>query len=84
MGSYDRDRILALAERLDLPASVYIRQETLRGRPWYVLIHSLHATYEDAQAEHGRLPEDLARLDTWIRRLPADAGLEPIPTGRAP
>jgi DamX protein len=84
MGSYDRDRILALAARPDLPASVYIRQETLRGRPWYVLIHSLHATYEDAQAEHGRLPEDLARLDTWIRRLPPDAGLEPIPTGRTP
>ena len=84
MGSYDRDRILALAARPDLPASVYMRQESLRGRPWYVLIHSLHATYEDAQAEHGRLPEDLARLDTWIRRLPPDAGLEPIPTGRTP
>lgn len=84
MGSYDRDRILALAARADLPASVYIRQESLRGRPWYVLIHSLHATYEDAQTEHGRLPEDLARLDTWIRKLPADAPLEPIPTGRTP
>jgi DamX protein len=84
MGSYDRNRILALAARSDLPASVYIRQESLRGRPWYVLIHSLHATYEDAQTEHGRLPEDLARLDIWIRRLPADAGLEPIPTGRTP
>jgi DamX protein len=84
MGSYDRDRVLALAARPDLPASVYMRQESLRGRPWYVLIHSLHAAYEDAQAEHGRLPEDLARLDTWIRRLPPDAGLEQIPTGRAP
>lgn len=84
MGSHDRGAVLAVAARPDLPQSVFIRQETLRGRPWFVLIHSLHPTQEAAQAERDRLPGELARLKTWIRRLPPDAVLEPIASGRAP
>lgn len=84
MGSHDRGAVLAMATHAHLPESVFIRQETLRGRPWFVLIHSLHPTYEDAKAERDRLPSDLARLKTWIRRLPADAVVEPIASGRTP
>jgi DamX protein len=84
MGSYDRAAVLGLTGRPDLPESVFVRQETLRGRPWYVLIHSLHPSYAEAQAELRRLPADLARLDTWIRNLPPDASMEPIRTGRHP
>ena len=84
MGSYDRDAVLAVAARSDLPESVFIREERLRGRPWFVLIHSLHPSYAEAQAAHARLPADLARLDTWIRKLPPEANLEPIRTGHNP
>lgn len=84
MGSYDRRDLLQLAARSDLPEPVYIREETLRGRPWFVLIHSLHPSYAEAQAERDRLPGRLAKLDTWIRNLPPAATLEPIPTGRGP
>lgn len=84
IGSYNRAAVLDLAARSDLPDQVFIRQETLRGRPWFVLIHSLHPSYAEAQAELGRLPADLARLETWIRRLPPDAAMEPIRRGRAP
>lgn len=84
MGSYERDAVLRLAARGDLPASVYLRQETLRGRPWFVLIHSLHPSYAEAEAARDRLPGDLARLDTWIRKLPPSAALDPIRTGPSP
>ncbi len=84
IGSYNRDAVLDLAARSDLPDQVFVRQETLRGRPWFVLIHSLHPSYAEAQAELGRLPADLARLDTWIRRLPPDAAMEPVRSGRTP
>jgi DamX protein len=84
IGSYDRNAVLDLAARPDLPESVYIRQETLRGRPWYVLIHSLHPSYAEAQATLRSLPADLARLDTWIRSLPTDTAMEPIRTGQRP
>jgi DamX protein len=84
MGTYDRDGLLAFAARPDLPASVFIREERLRGRPWFVLIHSLYPSYAEAESARDSLPEDLSKLDTWIRRLPADAQLEAIPTGRAP
>lgn len=84
MGSYDRADLLQFAARADLPPSVYLREETLRGRPWFVLIHSLHPSYAEAEAQRNRLPGRLARLDTWIRNLPANSTMEPIPTGRVP
>ena len=84
IGSYNREAVLDLAGRPDLPDQVFLRQETLRGRPWFVLIHSLHPSYAEAQAALERLPADLARLDTWIRSLPPDAAMEPVRSGRAP
>ncbi len=84
IGSYDRAAVLALAARSDLPDSVFLRQETLRGRPWFVLIHSLHPSHAEAQAERGRLPADLARMDIWIRKLAPGATLQSIRTGPSP
>ena len=62
------------AEQL-LPVVYYYRQETYQGRPWFVLIHSLHETREDAEAVVAKLPPALANLNIWIRKLRADTEL---------
>jgi DamX protein len=67
--------MLRFARRKDLPPRVYYREERYRDRPWFVLIHSLHAGYRDAAAVQAQLPSDLATLDTWIRELPAETKL---------
>jgi DamX protein len=69
IGFYSLDRLREFADRDDLPDQVYFRRETLRGRPWYVLIHSLHADQASAVAARSSLPADLAALDVWIRNL---------------
>ncbi|BCU06602.1 SPOR domain-containing protein [Allochromatium tepidum] len=58
-----------------LPVVYYYRQETYQGRPWFVLIHSLHETREAAEAVVARLPPGLANLNIWIRKLRADTEL---------
>ncbi|MBK1654294.1 SPOR domain-containing protein [Allochromatium vinosum] len=58
-----------------LPVVYYYRQETYQGRPWFVLIHSLHETQEAAEAVVARLPPALANLNIWIRRLKSDTEL---------
>lgn len=55
-----------------LPVVYYYRQETYQGRPWFVLIHSLHETREAAEVVVARLPPGLATLNIWIRQLKAD------------
>jgi DamX protein len=78
LGAFDRDAVLELARR-DFPGSqVYLREETYRGRPWYVLIRSLHPSREAALDALAALPERLADTDVWIRRLPEDTLLQPI------
>ena len=57
---------------------MYLRSETYRGRPWYALIYSLHEDMESAATARDALPEDLARLDIWLRELPAGTDLERI------
>ena len=78
VGYFDRERMLAFATRDDLPEPVYYREETYRGRPWYVLIHSLHPNYERAAAALAELPPPLAELDPLIRRLPTGSGVREI------
>jgi len=78
VGYFDRERMLAFATRDDLPEPVYYREETYRGRPWYVLIHSLHPSYERAAAALAELPPPLADLDPLIRRLPTGSGVREI------
>jgi DamX protein len=67
-----------------LPERVYLREETYQGGPWVVLIHSLHASVEEAELARAELPSSLAALDIWIRPLPSEAQLEVVArdTGR--
>ena len=58
-----------------LPVVYYYRQETYQGRPWFVLIHSLHETREAAEAVVAQLPPALANLNIWIRRLKSETEL---------
>lgn len=61
-----------------LPSVYYYRQESYQGRPWYVLIHSLHPSRDAAEAVVSQLPPRLANLNIWIRRLKADASLTAV------
>lgn len=80
IGFFSRDLMNAFIERSTLPPEVYTMEETFRGRPWFVLIHSLHPNRVSAQEVIAGLPQELADLDLWIRELPADTELEVIPT----
>jgi DamX protein len=84
IGVFNRDRLLELVAQSDLPRPVYLRQETLRGRPWFVLIHSLHGTQDEARAALSQLPPALAAQSPWIRPLPEGTRLEVLSPGRAP
>lgn len=59
-----------------LPARVYLKADTLRGRTWYGLIAGLYPDMPAAEAARDALPPDLARLDIWLRELPAGTKLE--------
>jgi len=75
----------AFIARSPLPAEVYTREERFRGRPWFVLIHSLHPDRDSARAASDALPDALTSLDLWLRELPDGAELQVIDTsGRAP
>jgi DamX protein len=80
IGFFNRGLLDAFIERSPLPAQVYVREETFRGRPWFVLIHSLHADRATARAAVEELPPELAKLDLWIRELPGETVLEVVPT----
>jgi len=81
LGSYSREDLLAWAARPGLPARVYVVKENRRGRPWFVLIHSLHGTRAQAQTTLARLPPALLAPKPWIRNFPPDTGVEPVATG---
>ncbi|WP_295392845.1 SPOR domain-containing protein [uncultured Thiodictyon sp.] len=74
-GGRNRDKILEMAARPDLPARVYVYEDTRRGRPWFVLIHSLYKSRAEAQAAVAQLPP---KVRPWIRSLPSGAQLEMI------
>ena len=78
IGLRSRDEVRAFIAEHDLSAPLYLRSETYRGRPWYALISSLHDDMESATAARDALPADLARLDIWLRELPAGTELERI------
>ena len=78
LGGYNRDKLLELAVRPDLPDPVYLRAESRRGRPWFVLIHSLHASNAEAQAALAKLPAGLRAPSPWIRDLPRGVELEVV------
>jgi DamX protein len=81
IGFFSLEELRRFAARDDLPARVFYRRETLRGQPWYVLIHSLHEGSRAAAEEGERLSPDLAALDIWIRPLEEGSRLEVLETG---
>ena len=80
IGFYSRGELNAFIAANPLPPQVYTREETFRGQPWFVLIHSLHQDLAGATETQRELPPALAGLDIWIRNLPADTRLEVIDT----
>ena len=80
MGFYSLDELQRFVHRYALPPQVYYREETYQGRPWYVLIHSLHPTQESANASVTSLPSALSGLSIWIRKLDADDKVTPLQT----
>ncbi len=81
IGSHQREKLLELAANQVLPPYVYLHQETRRGRPWFVLIHSLYSNIEDAREALARLPPQLRKPLPWVRALPPDTILDRIATG---
>jgi len=81
IGFYSRDELDAFVADSPLPDEVYAREETFRGQPWFVLIHSLHPDLAAANAAQRGLPPALAGLDIWIRDLPADVQVDVIDAG---
>ena len=80
IGFYRRELLDEFVARSPLPRQVYLREETLRGRPWFVLIHSLYADRAAAREASKALPDELGALDLWIRELPPETELEVIET----
>ncbi len=62
--------------RHELPEQVYLKVDNLRGRSWYGLISGLYPDMAAAEAARDALAPDLARLDIWLRELPAGTPLE--------
>jgi DamX protein len=80
VGSHYRERLMELTDRADLPEFVYLHQETRRGRPWFVLIHSLHGSVEEAQEALAQLPAALRAPLPWVRALAPETSLDRIST----
>jgi DamX protein len=69
------------AARSSLPQPVYYLRETAKGRPLYLVMHSLHKDRSEARAAAGALPANLAQLGPLIRTLPAGTKLWPCRQG---
>jgi DamX protein len=80
-GFRDRADIDTFIRNHDLQGPLYLRTESWRGRPWYALVQSLHSSMAQAEAASAALPPNLARLDTWLRPLPAGARFDVIDAG---
>ncbi len=81
VGSHQREKLLELVANQVLPPYVYLHQETRRGRPWFVLIHSLYSNIEDAREALARLPPELRKPLPWVRALAPETILDRIATG---
>jgi len=81
IGFYSFDGLLRFAERSDLPQRLYYRKETVEGRPWYALIHSLYGDYAAAEAQLQNLPPELVAMKPWIRPFQTGVELTVLDTG---
>ena len=69
MGFFSLESLGKFAKEHSLPAEIYYQTTTYQGRPWYVLIHSIHSSQSDAETTVAALPKDLGKLDIWVRQL---------------
>jgi DamX protein len=76
IGFFSLDALREFADRDDLPSRLYYRRESLRGKPWYALIHSLHENTTSVAAARATLPPNIADLDIWVRSLSEGTKLE--------
>ena len=74
IGFYKLDDLLRFANRNDMPERLYYREEIVRGRTWFSLIHSMHENYASASAQLHNLSPELVAMDSWIR--PIRVGVE--------
>ena len=81
IGFYSWDALLKFANRSDLPARLYYREEVVQGRAWFALIHSIHEGYASASAQLENLSPELVAMDPWIRSMRAGVELRVLDTG---
>lgn len=76
IGYFDLPRLRRFAATQVFAKRLYFREETYQGRPWYVLIYSLHGSYAEALEALSSLPTDLRTLEPLVRRLPIGTRLD--------
>ena len=81
IGFYKRDALLKFANRNDMPKRLYYREEIVRGRPWFALIHSMHEDYASASAQLHNLSPELVAMDPWIHPIRVGVELTVLDTG---
>jgi DamX protein len=81
IGFYSWDALLKFANRSDLPARLYYREEVVQGRAWFALIHSMHEDYASASAQLENLSPELVAMDPWIRPIRPEVELRVLDTG---
>ncbi len=81
IGFYKLDDLLRFANRNDLPERLYYREEIVRGRTWYSLIHSMHEDYASASAQLHNLSPELIAMNPWIRPINVGVELTVLDTG---
>jgi len=57
------------ASRGDLPARIYYREESRRGKTWYAVFYSLYQDQAAAGEAMAALPAELTALKPLIRQL---------------
>jgi DamX protein len=70
------------SKRTDMPARVYYREESRRGKPWFVLFYGLYKDQAAATEAKDALPTELTALKPIIRQL--DTGTQLQVLERAP
>jgi DamX protein len=76
VGDSNRNRLLEYASSVGLPDTVYLYQGSRGGRPWFVLVHSLHQTSAEARTALAQIPAKQRVRAPWIRSLPKGTELE--------
>ena len=66
-GSYELQPVKDLQAKLHLTNTSHIYRTTHEGKEWYVLTFGNFASAHEASATKKNLPDDLRKLDPWVR-----------------